>query len=192
MTCKTICVYCSSSDAVHSSFFDVAAELGAALGERGCTLVYGGADVGLMGAVARAVRAKGGKVVGVIPGSIKVLADKDANEMVVARDMRERKAIMEKRSDAFVALPGGFGTLEELLEIITLKQLGYHAKPMVLLNANDFFAPLNDLFEHLYRHTFAKPAFRDFYHFAPAVKGVFEYLDAYKPPHVLRKWFRPE
>jgi uncharacterized protein (TIGR00730 family) len=120
---QSICVFSSSSDAIDRSFFQVAAELGAAIARRGDVMVFGGFNVGLMGEAARAVHQQGGRVVGVIPAFIESrgLGYDAADELIVTRDMRERKAAMEVRADAFVALPGGFGTLEEMFEIITLK-----------------------------------------------------------------------
>lgn len=187
---KTFCVYCSSSAAVASVYFEAASELGTAIGERTGRLVYGGCSIGLMGAVADAVRAAGGEVTGIVPQSFadRGLSDMCAHELIVTRDLRERKAEMELRADAFLVLPGGFGTLEELFEILTLKQLQLHGKPVVLLNVNGFFDPLTDLFEHIYRANFANPAYRQFYHMAGNVTGAFEYLDAYEAPAFVSKW----
>jgi uncharacterized protein (TIGR00730 family) len=189
---QTICVFCSSSDAVDSIFFETATELGAVIGQRNFDLIYGGAQIGLMGALARATHQNGGKVVGVIPEPlrwVKGIAYEAADELVVTRDLRERKAVMEARADAFVSLPGGFGTLEELLEILTLKQLGLHAKPVVLVNTNSFYDPLIQLFEHIYQEHFAKPDYRQLYHVAPDVANVFSYLEAYRPIQLQSKWF---
>jgi cytokinin riboside 5'-monophosphate phosphoribohydrolase len=175
---NALCVYCSSSDHIDASFHGVAAEMGRAIAQRVGTLVYGGGAVGLMGIVARAVHAHGGKVVGVIPESMtgKEIAYRDANELIVTPDLRTRKRIMEERSDAFVALPGGFGTLEELFEILTHRYLGYHDKPIAILNAHGFFDPLVTLFEHMYEHRFARPRQREQYHVTDSVTGVFDYL----------------
>ena len=188
---KSICVFCSSSDAVEAAFFDTAAELGAMLAWRGHTLVYGGTDVGLMGALARSAHQNGGKVVGIIPSAIqdKGIAYQSADELIVTRDLRERKALMEARADAFVALPGGFGTLEETLEILTLKQLGLHSKALVLLNSGGFYEPLLGLFEHLYEQRLAKPVYRQLYHVAPDAAGALDYIEAYAPQALPSKWF---
>src|ERR1041385_8319731 len=122
---KLLCVYCSSSDRLESKYYDAAAELGREMVARGWGLVYGGGKTGLMGAVARAVKGEGGRVVGVIPEFMKVreLAFDKADELLTVVTMRERKLLMETRADAFLALPGGFGTLEEIMEILTLRQL---------------------------------------------------------------------
>jgi uncharacterized protein (TIGR00730 family) len=189
---RTICVFCSSSDAVDSIFFETATEMGALISQRNYDLVYGGAQIGLMGALARAAHQNGGKVIGVIPESLRRvqgIAYEAADELVVARDLRERKAVMEARSDAFVGLPGGFGTLEEILEILTLKQLALHAKPIVLVNTNGFYDPLIQLFERIYQERFAKPDYRQLYHIAPDAARVFPYLEAYRPLPLQSKWF---
>jgi uncharacterized protein (TIGR00730 family) len=188
---RCICVFSSSSDAVETAFFDLAHELGRAIGLRGDSIIFGGCNVGLMGAVARGTHAGGGKVIGAIPEFIaqRGINYAECDEMIVTADMRERKAVMERRADAFIALPGGFGTLEEILEIITLKQLQQHAKPVVFLNHAGFYDPLAALFEHMYEHRFAKPSYREMYHFAPDVPGALAYLDSYSPPAIESKWF---
>ena len=134
----------------------LAEQLGGQMAGRGHALVYGGTNVGLMGSVARAMRQAGGKVVGVIPKFIadRGIAYEAADELIITNDMRQRKATMEARSDAFIAMPGGFGTLEEVLEIITLKQLQQHTKPVVFLNPGGFYDPLTSLFEHMYEKRF--------------------------------------
>lgn len=187
---KTICVFCSSSDNVAPVFFDVAQELGAMIARQNYTLVYGGSNVGLMGVVARSVHASGGQVIGVIPRVIHArgIAYDTADELIITRDLRERKAMMEARADAFITLPGGFGTLEEVVEVITLKQLQTHAKPIILLNTDGFYDPLIALFEHFYQQRFAKPDQRQLYHFTPDVNEVFAYLETYQPPAIEDKW----
>ena len=160
-----ICVFCSSSDKVCSEYFDEAEKLGALIGECGHTLVYGGANVGLMGALARAVHDNGGKVVGIIPDFLK---DKEitfaqASELIVTDDMRDRKTIMEKRSDGFIVLPGGFGTLEETVEILTLKLLKRHSKPLVFINKNGFYDGLLGFFKQMVDEKVAKARSLDLY-----------------------------
>lgn len=188
---QSLCVFCSSSAAVDSLFFETAAELGRLIARRGCRLVYGGSDVGLMGAVARAVHQHGGQVAGVIPQALhdRGLVYDSADELLITPDLRQRKAAMAERSDAFIAMPGGFGTLEEIIEVLTLKQLAFHDKPVIFLNTANFYDPLVTLFEHFYAHQFAKTESRSLYHIAPDVAGVFEYLDGYQPPNVPHKWF---
>lgn len=186
---KTICVYCSSSDALDPAFFQAAGALGAEIARQGHALVYGGGKSGLMGAVARAVQQGGGKVIGVIPEALYAQCYDTADEIVTTRDLRERKAIMEARADAFIGLPGGFGTLEEVLEILTLKQLHFHDKPIVLMNTLGYYDHLLMLFERLYEQRFAKAASRQLYHVAPDAPGVVSYIESYVPPEIPTKWF---
>jgi hypothetical protein len=191
---KSICVFCASSDAVDACYFDAAAELGAEIARRNYNLVYGGTSVGLMRAVAHAVHAGGGHVIGIIPEAIRDMgiAYETADELIVTRTMGERKAKMHERSQAFVVLPGGFGTLEEFFEVLTLRQLKYHDKPIVLLNVNAFFNPLLELFEHLYAGRFARAEHHSLYHVASTAAGALEYLEAYRPVAHADKWFEPK
>jgi uncharacterized protein (TIGR00730 family) len=177
---RHVCVYCSSSAAVDHAHVALARDLGAALAARGDVLVWGGATVGLMGEVARAARAAGGRTVGVIPRALQAveIADHAADELVITPDMLTRKAELARRADVFVALPGGFGTLEELLEQITGRLLGWHDKPIVLAASDGFWQPLIELFEHLYRERFARPESRAAYTLVPDVNGVLAALDA--------------
>jgi cytokinin riboside 5'-monophosphate phosphoribohydrolase len=188
---KHICVYSSSSDMVAPEYFAVARELGAAIAQRGHTLVFGGTNVGLMGACAKAAHQGGGKVIGIIPSFIadRGLAFEKADELIVTSDMRRRKAIMEERADAFVALPGGFGTLEEMFEIITLKQLQQHNKAIVFLNAAGYYGPLAAALEHMYEAQFAKPAYRQMYSIAPDVATAIKHVESYRPAELPSKWF---
>ena len=132
---RAVCVYCASGP-THRELLELAAELGEAIAERGWTLVWGGGRVSAMGAVASAARARGGKTVGVLPKMLahSERADHDADELIVVDTMRERKQVMEDRADAFIALPGGIGTLDELFEALTLCYLGMHHKPVVMLD----------------------------------------------------------
>jgi uncharacterized protein (TIGR00730 family) len=186
---RHVCVYCSSSGAVDPAHVAVARDLGAALAAHGDVLVWGGARVGLMGEVARAARAAGGRTIGVIPESLVAveIADHDADELIITADMLSRKGELARRADAFVALPGGFGTLEELLEQLTGRLLGFHVKPIVLADVGGFWQPLLDLFEHLYRERFARPESRTAYTVAPDAAGVMALLDE-AVPALPRKW----
>ena len=188
---KSICVYCSSSDAVSPAFFQVAAELGALIAQNGYTLVYGGGNIGLMGALAISTHEHGGKVVGVIPKFLHEfgLSYEKSNELIITSDMRERKAVMESRADAFIGLPGGFGTLEEMLEIITLKQLRIHTKPIVFLNTDGFYDGLRDVFEHMYNEQFTKPHCRQLYSFTSDAPSAISCIHNYEPPVLEAKWF---
>ena len=188
---KAICVYSSSSDAIAPSYFSVAYELGALIVQHGYALVYGGARVGLMGELARAVHAHRGTVIGVIPETIRAwgMAYDLSNELLVTANLRERKALMETRSEAFIALPGGFGTLEEILEVLTLKQLQVHTKPVVFINTRGFFDRLIDLFEHFYAEQFAREQYRQLYFVAPDAASAITYIETYQPPALASKWF---
>ena len=139
-----VAVYCASSEASSPAYRAVAADLGHAIAERGWGLVYGGGNIGLMGEVARAALRGGATVIGVIPHRLadREIALEAVTELVRTDTMRERKGIMDERSNAFVVLPGGIGTLEELVEMITLKQLGYHERPIVILDADGYWDPL--------------------------------------------------
>ena len=171
---KNICVYCGSSNGVDEKFVLAAEELGRRIGAAGCNLVYGGGDNGLMGKVARATLAAGGRVVGIIPDFLKkrenVLAD--AQELVVVPDMHTRKRMMFERADAFVALPGGVGTLEELVEQLTWVQLGRHTKPVVIADIGGFWRPLLNLFAHMRASGFIRQEFELRYLVAEKVEDV--------------------
>ncbi len=186
---KSICVFCSSRN-VGDIYVESAEKLGELLAEKSITLVYGGANVGLMGILARKMLANNAKVIGVIPHRIfkNKLAENSLKKLVVTEDMKARKAKMHELSDAFIALPGGFGTLEELLEIITLKQLEYHNKAIVIVNTDGFYDKLNELFEHLYTMKCAGKRYRALYHFANSVEEAMEYIENYQPKQLANKW----
>ncbi len=188
---KAICVYCSSSDVVDSDYFNCAIELGSAIARNGFQLVYGGAKVGLMGAVAQAAFNEAGYIIGVIPRIFDEhkLTFAQANELILTQDLRERKAVMQNRSDAFVALPGGFGTLEELLEIITAKQLNFHSAPIVIVNTNGFFDSLLNQFAAIFDQKFAKQNYSQLYFVANDITETIEHIINYKPAELTTKWF---
>jgi uncharacterized protein (TIGR00730 family) len=158
-TIRTICVYCGSGPGNSSAFAEAAARFGRVLAENGVGLVYGGGSLGLMGALAKSVLQHGGHVTGIIPefltGREKALVE--AQEIIVTKDMHERKRIMFERADAFVALPGGIGTLEELVEQMTWAQLGRHQKPILIANIAGFWDPLCALFDHMEKLAFIRP-----------------------------------
>jgi uncharacterized protein (TIGR00730 family) len=144
MSVRSVCVFCGSRPGARPEYLEAARSLGTQLARRGLTLVYGGANIGLMGAVADAVLAEGGRVVGVLPAVLKdkEIAHAGLTELHLVDSMHTRKAMMAERADAFIAMPGGVGTFEELFEITTWAQLGLHQKPVGLLNVADFYAPL--------------------------------------------------
>ena len=158
---RNICVYCGSANGVDPIFVTAAAELGRAIAAQGIGLVYGGGDNGLMGTVARAVLEHGGHVTGVIPSFLRkreAMLEK-AQELVLVDDMHTRKRIMFERADAFVALPGGIGTLEELVEQLTWVQLGRHGKPVLIADVGGFWKPLLSLFAHMRENGFIREEF---------------------------------
>lgn len=156
----SICVFCSSSERIDPAHLQLAGEVGTELARRGHELVTGGGRVSSMGAVARAARAGGARTVGVIPELLKDLevADDDADELVVVADMRTRKAEMDRRADAFLALAGGLGTLEELLEIWVSRSLGMHAKPLVVLDPEGLYSRLRQQVDALVEQEFVRRA----------------------------------
>jgi len=158
---ETVCVYCGSGAGENRAFAEAARALGQALASADTRLVYGGGDLGLMGIVARSVLKHGGHVTGIMPGFLhgreRMLVD--VHELVVVDSMHERKHLMFERSDAFVALPGGIGTLEEFVEQLTWSQLGRHRKPIVLVNVHGFWDPLLELFDKMIGHNFIRSGF---------------------------------
>lgn len=180
---RAITVYCSSAKSVPPVYFHAAAELGRAIAGEGWTLVYGGNAVGCMGALADGARAAGGRVVGVTPQLLvnHGIADDACHELIVTATMRERKALLEQRGDAFVALPGGLGTFEEVFEILVGRTLGYHQKPIVLLNVAGYYAPLLAMIEHGIEHRFIRPIAREAYVVAGSVEEAIRSLRKIDP-----------
>jgi uncharacterized protein (TIGR00730 family) len=156
---RSVCVYCGSGKGLNRRFADTARALGGLLARSGFELVYGGGGAGLMGETARSALAGGGRVTGVIPESLISLEHPidDLTELIVVRNLHERKMLMYERSDAFVALPGGLGTLEELIEQLTWAQLGHHRKPVIIINTGGYWNLLLDLIKKMRRETFIRP-----------------------------------
>jgi len=188
---KLLCVYCSSSDRLDPKYFAAANALGVEMVSRGWGLVYGGGRTGLMGAIARAVKTGGGHVVGVIPEFMKAreLAYDEADELVTVVTMRERKLLMETRADAFVALPGGFGTLEEIMEILTLRQLEVVKKPCVLLSQDGFYDDLLKLFQRMLDDRFFKRSNMELFGVARDIPEIFVRIEEAAGAKVESKWF---
>ncbi len=186
-----LCVFSSSSNAIPEIYFEEAQTLGKLIGGLGWNLIYGGANVGLMHTCAESAREYGSKTIGIIPELIHAhrLSNPNDHEQIITPNMRERKYLMRKRSDAFVALPGGFGTLEEILEVITLKQLNYHNKAVVFINTNKYYDSLLEQFEKSYQETFAKESYRSMYFVASNSVEAIHYLQNYLPSEPLAKWF---
>jgi cytokinin riboside 5'-monophosphate phosphoribohydrolase len=187
-----ICVFSSSSNAINDVYFREAEQLGKLIALGNHTLINGGANVGLMEAVTVAASQAGAKTIGIIPEKLigRSLVSENSHEVVVTSDMQDRKSRMRDISDAFIALPGGFGTLEEILEVITLRQLSYHSKPIVFINTNNFFNYLFKQFEVSYHEMFAKEIYRELYFVAQTAKEALEFIANYTPVELDSKWFQ--
>lgn len=187
---KNICVYCSSSNHLDQKYYKLAQELGYKMAQKGYGLVYGGTNMGCMGQVANTVLHNGGEVLGVIPEIIneKGFANPNLAKIVVTKDMRERKATMEANSDIFITLPGGFGTFEEVFEIMVAKQLGYHQKAIIIMNLDNYYSPMLQMFENIYSEKFAKEETRELYFVANSVDEAFNYLENYEAKEFVMKW----
>ncbi len=177
---KLICVYCSSSRDLDSKYYTAGEAVGRGLARRGWGLIYGGGNAGTMGAVARGTKAAGGPVVGVIPEFMKEreLAFHEADELVTVDSMRERKRIMAERADAFITLPGGIGTLEEVSEIMVERGLALHAKPLVLLNQDGYYDGLLAFLERMVADRFKSAGFRSLMGVADEVDEIWPLLDS--------------
>ncbi len=186
---ERICVFAGSNPGVQPGFAATARALGAALAQRGCALVYGGGRVGLMGALADAVLDHGGQVIGVIPHglAVKEVAHDGLSALHVVDSMHERKAMMAELSGAFVALPGGLGTLEELFEALTWAQLGIHSKPCGVLNVAGYFDGLIDFLDHAVEQGFVRMAHADMLLTASDINALLDAIEQYAPPQV-EKW----
>ena len=186
-----ICVFSSSSNGIDDLYFEEAKRLGRLIGERGHTLVNGGANIGLMEAVTVSASAAGARTIGIIPERMirRSLASVNLHETISVKNIKERKARMREISDAFIALPGGFGTLEEILEVIALKQMAYHAKPVVFINTGNFFNHLFNHFEYAYSKKFAKEVYRELYFSAGTPEEALNYIRDYKPIELSSHWF---
>ncbi len=182
-TISSLCVYCGSSDGVESAHRDAAARLGRLMAERDVRLIFGGGNIGLMGALADAALAAGGSVTGVIPDRLKnrEVAHPDLTELIVVDSMHERKLRMFQLADAFAVLAGGLGTLDETFEIITWRQLGLHDKPIVLVDGAGYWAPLRRLIDHVVTSGFAGPGAARLFTVVERVDDVFAALAAAAP-----------
>ncbi|WP_419545240.1 TIGR00730 family Rossman fold protein [Odoribacter laneus] len=173
-----ICVFCASSDLLAPVFYEQARLLGEEIARHSCEVVYGGTNCGLMKEVAQAALRAGGKVKGIIPACIqeKGIAATGLTELVITSDMKERKQKMRETADAFLAMPGGWGTLEEITEVITLKQLGIHNKPVIFLNIEGFYDSFFSFIQESTRGGFIAPVYEKLYKIAGSVPEVFHYL----------------
>lgn len=183
---KRLAVFCGSSDGASDTYKKGAIQLGKELANRGITLVYGGASVGLMGAVANTVLENGGQVIGVIPEVLedREIAHPNLTEIFVVQSMHERKSKMADLADGFIALPGGPGTLEEFMEIFTWAQLGLHQKPCGLFNINHYYDPLVSLFNHMADQQFLDEKYRSMALVDSSPESLIEKFHTYQPPAV--------
>lgn len=186
-----ICVYGSSSAAIDQFYFDEAFALGALMAQKGYGLIFGGGNMGIMGAVARGCHQEGGIVTGVLPEFMNVegIPYPDCDELVLTDTMRERKQIMEERSDAFIAAPGGIGTFEEFLEILTLKQLRRHKKAIVLLNMRGYYDNIIAMLNKSVNERFAKPQLNELYAVAATPQEAIAAIQNYTFKAAPSKWF---
>lgn len=189
---KSLCVYCASSDRLDAQYYDLATRVGAEIARKQWTLVYGGGKTGMMGCVARGAKSGGGRVVGVIPDFMKEreLEFTEADELISVLTMRERKMLMETRADAFLALPGGWGTLEEILEILTLAHLEVLRKPIVLLNHAGYYDDLLKLNERIIAENFMRDTIRRKFSVANTVEEVFPLLESWSYQPGDSKWYQ--
>jgi uncharacterized protein (TIGR00730 family) len=188
ITGMRVCVFCGSSAGTGTAYRDAAERVGRTLAERGIGLVFGGASVGTMGVVADAALAFGGEVIGVIPRSLvdREIAHPGVTDLRVVADLHERKATMAELADAFLALPGGAGTLEELFEVYTWAQLGLHTKPIALLDVDGYYQPLLRLLDHMTEQGFLRPEYREMLIVDPDPSGVLDRYAEHRAPR--EKW----
>lgn len=189
----SLCVFCGSAIGRDPRFAASARDLGRMLAERGIRLIYGGGRIGLMGELATACRAAGGTVIGVIPHALaeKEIAFEGASELIVCRTMHERKQIMADRADGFLALPGGFGTFDELFEILTWSQLGIHAKPIGLLNVAGFYSPLLAFLDSVVQAGLLKPRHRQRILASDEIRDLLGQMIDWQPEEPDLKWVMP-
>lgn len=183
MSLAAVCVFCGASTGANPAYREAAAALGQELARRKLTLVYGGGAVGLMGIVADAALAAGGEVIGIIPESLKTaeIGHNGLTRLEVVDGMHARKARMAELSDAFIALPGGLGTLEELFEVWTWGQLGYHGKPLGLLEVNGFYSKLTGFLDHIVGEGFVRQQHRDMLQVSESPAQLIDALDSWQP-----------
>ena len=181
---KNICVFASSSNYLPNIYYEDAKKLGRLIGKNGYNIVYGGSTLGMMWACASEVKNYGGKIIGVMPQKLADMGCKTDNcdEFFMAEGMRDRKGKMDEISNAVIALAGGFGTLEELAEMIVQKQLGYNRKPIVILNTNGFYNKLLELFDTMIEEKFDNKITRDLFYIADSPQDAIEYIKNYKEP----------
>jgi uncharacterized protein (TIGR00730 family) len=190
---KKICVFCGSSDGNDSQITEAAVHLGELFAQRNITLVYGAAKIGVMGTIAKTVLDNNGSVIGIIPQFLKKkeVVHLGLTELITTQNMHDRKLKMQEISDGFIALPGGFGTLEELFEIITWLQLGLHTKPIGLLNTNGFYDDLLKMLENMVRKGFVSMENYELLLVDTSIENLLQKMEGFKTPRI-PKWLKPE
>jgi uncharacterized protein (TIGR00730 family) len=190
MSFSTVCVFCGCSDQIPQPYLEAAKEMGVVLAEKNLTLVYGGGRTGMMGVLADAVLENGSRVIGVIPEKFNnsTLAHQNITEMHVVKDMHQRKAKMISMSEAFIALPGGYGTFEELLEVLTWAQIGIHERPVAILNTKGYFDPLLHLIERARSEGFIYHEHQGLLIHNTHPHPLLEAMNRYNPPEGLSRW----
>jgi cytokinin riboside 5'-monophosphate phosphoribohydrolase len=187
-----ICVFCSSSEDLDQKYYGVAAELGKIIALENYDLIHGAGTIGLMGVLMKSAATNGSKVIGVVPERLNrenIVSDLH-QELVITVDMKDRKEYMRKNANAFITLPGGFGTLEEILEVITLKQLKYHNKAIVIVNSYGYFDHLLRQFDYMFDTGFAIEAYKNLYYIAQSPEDAINYIKNYTPEHIYDKYLR--
>ncbi len=186
----TVCVYCGSADGVNPEYYQAAGEMGRALARHGVRLVYGAGKTGLMGALAEGALQAGDEVIGVVPENLNtpVLIHANLTRLEVLADIQQRKARMSALADAFIALPGGYGTFDELFETLTWAQIGLHAKPVGLLNTRGYFGPLLSMVEHAREEGFIYAEHRALLVSEDTPEALIAALEAHRPPPGLERW----
>ncbi len=187
---KILCIYCSSSNDLPEKFYKISKELGEMLAQKGYNMVYGGSTRGMMGTIADNALKNGAEVIGVMPEKFQDwgLQQPNLTKLIITKDMRERKATMEKHADAFIAMPGGFGTFEEIFEILVAKQLNYHNKPVIFMNFDGYYDNMFKMFDTLYQNGFAKDETKTLYFIANTLDEMFDYIQKYQAKDFVMKW----
>lgn len=190
LSIQTICVYSGSADHIQSIYLDAAYQTGQILAQNGITLVYGGGKTGVMGAVAEGALVAGGKVIGVVPEHLNKpsLIHDRLSQLIITPDMHTRKAEMSRLANAFISLPGGFGTMEEFFETLTWAQIGLHQKPIGLLNTNGYYTPLLDWIAHALHEKFIYPEHTNLFVADENPKTLMEKISGFKIPENLSRW----
>ena len=187
---KTLCIYCSSSNDLPEKFYKISKELGEMLAQKGYNMVYGGSTRGMMGTIADNALKNGAEVIGVMPEKFQDwgLQQPNLTKLIITKDMRERKATMEKHADAFIAMPGGFGTFEEIFEILVAKQLNYHNKPVIFMKFDGYYDNMFKMFDTFYQNNFAKQETKTLYFIANTLDEMFDYIQKYQAKDFVMKW----